>query len=31
MPILNFNYNQSINGIKDGRIKGLGTEVSALI
>ena len=31
MPIINFNYNQSINGIKDGRIKGLGTEVSALI
>lgn len=31
MPNINFNYNQSINGIKDGRIKGLGTEVSALI
>ena len=31
MPNIQFNYNKSINGFKDSRIKGLGTEVSALI
>lgn len=31
MPSVKFNYNQSINGFKDPRIKGLGGEVSALI
>lgn len=31
MPNINFSYNQSINGIKDARIKGLGASVSALI
>lgn len=31
MPNVKFMYNQSINGIKDARIKGLGAEVSSLI
>lgn len=31
MPKVHFNYNKGINGFKDSRIKGLGTEVSALI
>ena len=31
MPNVNFNYNKSINGFKDARIKGLGAQVSALI
>lgn len=31
MPNVHFNYNKDINGFKDSRIRGLGTEVSALI
>ncbi len=31
MPIAHFNYNKSINGFNDERIKGLGTQVSAFI
>lgn len=31
MPIVNFNYNKSINGFNDSRIRGLGAEVSAFI
>ncbi len=31
MPNVNFNYNKSINGFKDSRIKGLGAQVGALI
>ena len=31
MPNVKFNYNKGINGFQDARIKGLGTEVSALI
>lgn len=31
MPIAKFNYNQSINGIKDARVKGLGAMVSGII
>lgn len=31
MPNVNFNYNKSINGFKDARIKGLGAQVGALI
>lgn len=31
MPNVHFNYNKSINGFKDSRIKGLGAQVGALI
>lgn len=31
MPVVKFNYNQSINGIQDARIKGLGAMVSGII
>lgn len=31
MPNIKWNYNKSINGFKDARIKGLGAQVSALI
>ena len=31
MPNVNFNYNKSINGFKDARIKGIGAQVGALI